>query len=228
MTQARKLRLEFFHDAVCGWCFNLSPRLRTLAQEFDLDIRHRTCVLQDSPSRMIEVFGSMAAAKATILGHWAACADASDTPEKFAIDRMRAARFDYPSGLPSALACQVAQKLAGPHGHWRMFDALQDAHISRALNIADVDVLVDVAAGIGFDPDRFRQDLQDPRMHSAVAADRELASRLRVRVVPTVIVPQTGVRLRNGRLLDLREQLHGQLSALSGLPSTALPRELES
>ncbi|MGD9863521.1 MAG: DsbA family protein [Pseudodonghicola sp.] len=49
-----RLTLDFFHDVVCGWCFNISPRLHRLAQEVDLDIRHRCFVLQDSPRRMEE------------------------------------------------------------------------------------------------------------------------------------------------------------------------------
>lgn len=32
MQGAPKLTLEFFHDVVCGWCFNLSPRLRAQLQ----------------------------------------------------------------------------------------------------------------------------------------------------------------------------------------------------
>ncbi|NHF72044.1 DsbA family protein [Paracoccus xiamenensis] len=43
------LHLDFFHDVVCCWCYNISSRLRRLSSEFDLDIRHRTFVLQDGP-----------------------------------------------------------------------------------------------------------------------------------------------------------------------------------
>lgn len=222
MPRASRLTLDFFHDVVCGWCFNLSPRLRALAREFDLDIRHRTYVLQDSPARMVEVFGSMAAAKATILGHWAACAAASDTPERFAIDRMRAAAFDYPHGLPGALACHAAQQLGGQEGHWRLFDGLQEAHLSRALNVADRDVLVEVARDAGFDPDRFRDRLEDRQTHLAVAADRALAQRLQVRSVPTVIVRETGAWLRNGTLPELREQLQRSLGAPARAPEGSL------
>jgi len=41
------LTIDFFHDVVCCWCFNISSRLRRLASdaEFDLDIHHRTFVL---------------------------------------------------------------------------------------------------------------------------------------------------------------------------------------
>ena len=107
------LTVDFFHDVVCGWCFNISPRLRVLAGEFDIEVRHRTFVLQDSPEQMIAVFGSMDQAKGTILGHWAACRAASDTPELFNIDGMRAAAFDYPYGLPAALFCKAAERLSG-------------------------------------------------------------------------------------------------------------------
>ena len=211
MRRAPTLTLEFFHDVVCGWCYNLSPRLRALTHEFNLDIRHRTFVLQDSPARMVQSFGSHATAKETILGHWAACAAASETPERFAIQRMRDAAFDYPHGLPSALACQVAQQLDGQPGHWRMFDALQEAHLSQARNIADNEVILDVAVTLGFDLTAFRKGLEDNHTLKAVEADRTMAQRLGVRSVPTVIVCETGERLRNAPLDDLRTQLQAQV-----------------
>ena len=222
MRRAPKLTLEFFHDVVCGWCHNLSPRLRTLAGEFELDIRHRTFVLQDSPERMVESFGSHAEAKATILGHWAACAAGSETPQRFAIERMRAAPFNYPHGLPAALACQVAHQLGGSSGHWQMFDALQEAHLSQARNIADQEVLMQVAKGIGFDPATFREGLESDRALKAVQADRALAHRLGVRSVPTVIVQETGARLRNGPLGALRAQLLAELLLIA--PSHVIGR----
>lgn len=222
MRRAPQLTLEFFHDVVCGWCFNLSPRLRALTREFDLDIRHRTFVLQDRPERMIESFGSHAMAKETILGHWTSCAAASETSERFAIERMRAAPFNYPHGLPSALACQVAQQLGGPNGHWLMFDALQEAHLSQARNIADHKVILDVAIGVGFDLATFRQALVDSRTLKAVDADRAFAQRLGVRSVPTVIVHETGDRLRNGPLDDLRAQLQAQVLRVCRSPTSVL------
>ncbi|WP_192034610.1 DsbA family protein [Halomonas sp. YLGW01] len=201
------LTLDFFHDVVCGWCFNLSPRLHRLAEEFELDIRHRTFVLQDSPARMVEVFGSMAQAKATILDHWAACRDASDAPERFNIEGMRSAPFDYPHGLPGALACQAAQYLAGQAGHWQMFDAIQAAHLSEARNIADPRVLRAIAQEAGFGTYAFWRLMEDPATFEAVQANQRLDRRLRVSVVPTVIVRETGQRLVNGPLDSLRSQL---------------------
>lgn len=206
-----RLTLDFFHDVVCGWCFNLSPRLQQLAAEFDLDIHHRTFVLQDSPRRMAEVFGSMPQAKATILGHWVACRMASDRPEAFDIEAMRAADFDYPHGLPAALACKAAERMAGQAGHWRMFDALQRAHISQARNVADPAVIEAVGRAAGFDGRALMRLIGDPETRAAVEADRRLARRLQVMSVPTVILRETGARLVNGPLEDLRAQIRANL-----------------
>lgn len=67
------LTVDFFHDVVCCWCFNISSRMRALATEFDLDIRHRTFVLQASRSEMSTRWGTPEDARETILGHWAVC-----------------------------------------------------------------------------------------------------------------------------------------------------------
>lgn len=90
---SQRLTIDFFHDVVCGWCFNISPRLRVLATEFDLEVRHRTFVLQDSPAQMVAVFGSLPRAKEIILDHWVACQAASDTPECFNVEGMRRVRL---------------------------------------------------------------------------------------------------------------------------------------
>ena len=207
-----RLTLDFYHDVVCGWCFNLSPRLRRLAEEFDLAVRHRTFVLQENQGQMVAAFGSMAQAKTTILGHWAACRAVSDTPGAFNTEGMRAARFDYPHGLPAALACKAAERMAGQAGHWHMFDALQRAHISQARNVADPAVLKDVAWEAGFDAAEFARLMARDATRSAVEADRVWARQHRVTSVPTVIVQDTGARLVNARMADLRAQVRANLS----------------
>lgn len=207
----KTLTLDFFHDVVCGWCFNISPRLHALADAFDLDIRHRTFVLQDSREAMIRRFGSMPGAKAEILGHWQACKAASDTPDAFNIAGMAAAGFDYPHGLPGALACKAAERQHGQDGHWRIFDAIQQAHLTEARNVADLETLVAIAAESGFDTSRFAADMGDDETRALVDADRAEARRLQVRSVPTIILRETGHRFVNGPLEDLRAQLLANL-----------------
>lgn len=207
----KRLTIDFFHDVVCSWCFNISPRLRALAEEFDLDIRHRTYVLQADRDEMIARFGSMDGAKAEILRHWAASRAASDTPEAFNIEAMREADFEYPSGMSAALACKAAELQGGQRAHWAMFDAIQRAHISEARNIADAAVLHGIAAAIGLDADRLAADMATAGTRALVEADRAEARRLQVRTVPTILVRDTGHRFVNGPLEDLRAQLLANL-----------------
>lgn len=210
-----KLTLDFYHDVVCGWCYNLSPRLRKLQSEYNLDIRHHTYILQENRSEMIAVFGSMAQAKETILGHWAHCKRASDDPALVNIDGMRKASFEYPYGLPGALACKAAEEQGGQEAHWAIFDAIQFAHMTKARNIADFEVLADCAAQVGLNVQQFRKSLKDEDIRLQVEADRYKGRQLNVRSVPTVIVQETGHRLVNGPMEMLRDQLNQVLRAVA-------------
>ncbi len=201
------VKIEFFHDTVCAWCFNLSSRLRVVAQEFDLDIRHRTFVLQASRREMALRWGSPQAARSTILDHWRHCRAASDRPELINIDAMRAAPFDYPHGMTAALACKVAETLGGQALHWDMFDRIQLAHLSEARNIADPKVLVDLAQELGLEPEMFQRRLNDPVVAKQVEADRQYARANQVHSVPTLIVPATGARLMASSVGELRSLL---------------------
>lgn len=205
------LTIEFFHDVVCCWCYNISSRLRTLAHEFNLDVRHRTFVLQASRAEMEARWGQPDAARAAILGHWEACRRVSDRPEGINIEAMRRASFDYPHGLVAAKACKAAERIGGQAAHWDMFDRLQHAHLTKALNVADSATARLAACEMELDQAEFARLLDDPQTYRAVESDRQLARAFQVRVVPTLIVRQTGARLVNGPLEDLRAQLRAAI-----------------
>ncbi|WP_424929733.1 DsbA family oxidoreductase [Amaricoccus tamworthensis] len=201
------LTIDFFHDVVCCWSFNISSRLRMLAVELDLDIRHRTFVLQGSEREMAERWGTPEQARDTILGHWERCRGVSDRPELVNIKAMRKAPFPYPHGNVAARACKAAEALGGQAAHWDMFDSLQRAHLSEARDIADRDVVVEIGAAAGFDRDTFTLLVDAPETKAAVDADRLYARQLQVTSVPSLIVRQTGNRLVNGPTDDLRAQI---------------------
>ncbi|MGO4917857.1 DsbA family oxidoreductase [Pseudogemmobacter sp. W21_MBD1_M6] len=205
------LTIDFFHDVVCCWCFNISSRMRDLAAEFDLDIRHRTFVLQASRSEMVARWGMPEDARATILGHWAVCREVSDRPELVNIDAMRAALFDYPHGMTAALGCKAAERLGGQAAHWEMFDCLQREHLTEARNIADPATVLHAARELGFEPTAFAEVFYDPKTAQGVEADRQHARALQVRSIPTLIVRETGARLINGPREDLAAQLRAAL-----------------
>lgn len=207
------LTIDFFHDVVCCWCFNISSRMRNLAAEFDLDIRHRTFVLQANRAEMPARWGAPEQARDIILGHWSKCRDVSDRPELIDIEAMQAAPFDYPHGMMAALGCKAAERLGVQAAHWEMFDRLQLAHLGEARNIADPDTVLQVARDLGFEAAAFADAFDDPAILRAVEADRQRARTLQVRSIPTLIVCENGTRLVNGP----REDLAAQLRAASRL-----------
>lgn len=209
------LTIDFFHDVVCCWCFNISSRMRDLADEFDLDIRHRTFVLQASRAEMASRWGTPEQARETILGHWEVCRQVSDWPELVDIEAMRAAPFDYPHGLTAAVGCKAAERISGQAAHWDMFDRLQRAHLTEARNIADPEVVRDAAREIGLAPKRFAEIFDDPATVQAVEADRQRARLLQVQSVPTLIIRETGARLVNGPREDLAAQIHAAMRLLA-------------
>jgi predicted DsbA family dithiol-disulfide isomerase len=209
------LTIDFFHDVVCCWCFNISSRMRTIAEEFDLTIRHRSFVLQDSRAEMAARWGTPQAARDTILGHWTACRKVSDRPGLIDIEAMRAASFDYPHGLTAALGCKAAERLDGQEGHWRMFDQLQRAHLSEARDISDPETVLQVARDAGFEATGLARHLDDPDTASAVEADRQVARALQVRCIPALIIRDTGARLVNGPTEDLAAQIRAAQQILA-------------
>jgi putative protein-disulfide isomerase len=202
-----RLTIDFFHDVVCCWCFNISSRMRSLASDLDLDIRHRSFVLQSSREEMTTRWGTPEQARETILGHWSVCREASDRPDLIDMEAMRGAGFDYPHGWTAALACKAAERLGGQSAHWDMFDRIQLAHLAEARDIADASVLVDAAGDIGLEARAFARAMADPATAQAVETDRRAARLLQVRSIPALIVRETGARLVNGPIEDLRAQL---------------------
>lgn len=210
-----KMTVDFFHDVVCCWCFNMSSRLRVLAQEYDLDVHHKTFVLQDSVEEMRRRWGSPEQARNQILQHWEACRAVSDTPVMLDVEAMHWARFDYPHGLQAALACKAAERLGGQSAHWDMFDALQRAHFSEARNIADPVVLLGVARSQGHDEPDFAAAMSNPKTLEAVEADRRCAGELGIRTIPHTRIRETGTHLESAPLAGLREQLEREQTAFA-------------
>lgn len=216
-TPTSPLIIDFYHDAVCGWCYVMSPRLRQVAGELGIQVRHHTFVLQDSREQMVQVFGSMERAKSQILSHWKACAEQDDA-QRINIEGMRAQSFEYPNGLASALACQAAHMLGGDTAHWDYFDAVQRAHLTENRNIGDAVVLTDIAISLGFDRDAFTTAMTSEDAAQRVQADRMQAMQLGIRSIPTLIVSSADkttdpIRLQTTPIELLKSRLQDMMQA---------------
>ncbi|MFC3096167.1 DsbA family protein [Alteromonas sediminis] len=180
--------IEFFHDAVCGWCYLLSPRLRKIAEKYPVRIVHRTFVLQHNEQEMIARFGSLSNAKQEILQHWKQCQLFSENPELINVERMRIAPFDYPTGYLAALYAKAIEQLCGQQAHWDFFDAVQRAHLYEARNIADAQVLNEIAKAQGFVNAELFTKLCSPCIKQAVMKDKLRAKDFGIHTIPSLVV----------------------------------------
>lgn len=202
--------VEFFHDAVCGWCYLLSPRLREIASRYNVKIIHRAYVLQRNEEEMVRRFGSLEQAKSEILEHWKHCQFYAEDPSRINIEGMRRADFHYPSGWNAALAAKAAEALGGQIGHWNFFDSVQTAHLKYNRNIADRKVLLDIAESIGFNKAQFEGAMTLQSTSEAVNEDNVRARSFGVQSIPALLI--NGKRLISQTLTtEQLEELFKQL-----------------
>ena len=65
------IKVEFFHDVICSFCFPMSYRMRQLQMMMpDIEIVHRSFALVKSEHDFDRMFGSRDEAKSEILEHW--------------------------------------------------------------------------------------------------------------------------------------------------------------
>jgi len=181
------MEIEFFHDVLCAWCYALSPRLRRLTEEFpDIQVIHRSFPLAPEPNDIVQMFGSKEKGKRDILKHWKA-ANMNDDEHRINAELMEQRDFDYPYSTPALLACKAAEMQGGQEMHWDYFDKAQEAHLTLCRNVADFDVLTDIAIELGLDVDRFRADLRGEQVKYLLRLDIDRALELGVEATPTLV-----------------------------------------
>jgi len=187
------MEIEFFHDVLCAWCYALSPRLRRLIEEFpEIKVIHRSFPLAPEPNDIVQMFGSKEKGKRDILQHWKA-ANMNDDEHRINAELMEQRDFDYPYSTPALLACKAAELQGGQAMHWDYFDKAQEAHLTLCRNIADFDVLTDIARELDLDVEKFSADLRSEQVKYLLRLDIDRALELGVEATPTLVA--------NGNLL---------------------------
>jgi len=181
------MEIEFFHDVLCAWCYALSPRLRRLTEEFpDIKVIHRGFPLAPEPNDIVQMFCSKEKGKRDILQHWKA-ANMNDDEHRINAELMEHRDFDYPYSTPALLACKAAELHGGQAMHWDYFDNVQEAHLTLCRNIADFDVLTDIARELSLDVEKFRADLRGEQVKYLLRLDIDRALELGVEATPTLV-----------------------------------------
>ena len=182
------MKIEFFHDTICSFCFPMSYKMRIIAKEMpDAEIIHRSFSLVWSKAALIEMYGSMENAKNELLEHWED-ANMTDPLRRFNAEGMRAADFDFPTSKNALLASKAAGIIGGEAAYWDLFDELQKAMFMNSKDISQIEEIEECVKAVGLDFDAWQNQFNAPDTLAKVRADISLGRRYRVTVVPTLIV----------------------------------------
>ncbi len=146
----------------------------------------RVFPLAPSSAHHIQRFGSAARAKAEILKHWAAAAREPDG-ERINASLMASRPFPYPASLPVLAGVKAAERQGGVLAHEAYFDHAQEAHLIQCRNVADREVLLDLAHSVALDLGQFEADLDSSECGRDVLAEGEAARARGISSTPTVV-----------------------------------------
>ncbi len=183
------LKIIEFHDVLCSWCFVAASRLRQLEKEYgdQINLIYKVFPLGPDRKTINYMFGSPEAAKAEILTHWEA-SKRLPGGEEINPELMRRRPFPYPYSMPALMAVKAAEAQAGLKGHQLYYDRAQRAHLVECRNVADRQVLIDIAKELGLDMEKFKSTFESQAMRQAVMADRDEALTLGIHETPTVVI----------------------------------------
>ena len=170
--------LEVFSDYVCPWCYLGSARVTRLQEDWDIDVRIVHFPLHLETPEEGQSLEQLFAGRDV---------DVAQMQERMAAI-MRTEGLEYGDRrmtYNSHRAQQLASWAITQQGGEAIHQALFVAYFVEDVNLADIDRLVDIAAGIGLDPDRAREVLRSRRFRQMVSADWEHSRQLGVTGVPT-------------------------------------------
>ena len=182
------IKIEFFHDAICSFCFPMSARMRRISKKYNnLDIIHRSFALAWEEESFIRDFGSREAVKPEVLNHWAA-ANKNDDEHRFNIEGMYKTDFNFPISKPALKVAKAAGLVAGEAMYWDVFDRIQHKLFVESKNIEDITVLEEAVKETNINFSDWKAKFEDNETEKAVLADLELVERYGINVVPTLII----------------------------------------
>ena len=167
----KPVRVVLFGDFTCPFSYVTEMALGTLAGELPVEVEHRALELYPVPHPL---------------------------PFDAADERVRAAAplaaelgltLRAPAVLPRTRKAHEAALFAREKGvEPAMREAIYRAYFGDGLDIGRIDVLVQLAVGVGLDATESRVVLDVDRYTEAVLADAELARRAGIASTPTMVV----------------------------------------
>ncbi|ARN75162.1 DsbA family protein [Oceanicoccus sagamiensis] len=171
--------LYYIHDPMCSWCWGFRPTWDALKQALPGEVSLVNVaggLARDSDQMMpVEM-------QQTIEGYWHTIQAQLGTAFNFDFWRLNTPRRS------TYMACRAAI-VAAQHGlEDAMINAIQQAYYLQAVNPSDIQVLVDLAAGLGVNAEQFHVDLLSAATEAELTRQMALARRLPIDGFPSLVL----------------------------------------
>jgi predicted DsbA family dithiol-disulfide isomerase len=173
------IRLRMVSDYICPWCYIGLARLERLRDEFDITFDVNAYELR--PGIPPEGISRAEASRGRVY------------PPGYVENLLATAReagidMKLPTLIPNTQKAHETTQFAREHNKlWEIERALFHAYFEEERNISDIDVLVQIGAGVGLNAEELRQALDDRRYATQVEEELAWARAVGVSGVPTVI-----------------------------------------
>ena len=182
------IKLTFFHDVICPFCFVTSKRLRKVVKEFkgEVVVKHKTFSIISSLEDLKEIAPTIEDARKVFLNEFQIIKRyfPDYDPEKV----IGKGKIGYIWSIPPLMACKAAEFQKGDEGHWDFFDKAQDKFFLEGEDITQDEVLIEIAKEVGLDVEQFKKDFKSKKAKLAVIEDEEEAKAMGIRGVPAILI----------------------------------------
>ncbi|GAA4080542.1 DsbA family oxidoreductase [Amphibacillus indicireducens] len=215
------IKIEFFHDVICSFCFPMSARMRKIAAKYNnIEIDHRSFALGWEAEDFIRSFGSREAVKPEVLGHWVQ-ANKNDDEHRFNIEGMRQTDFNFPISKPALKAAKAAGIVGGEAVYWDVFDRLQNKLFVENKNIEDIAVLEEAVKETSISFADWKAQFEKEETEKAVLADLQLAQSYGVNSAPTLVINRK-YAITGAQSQEHIEEILAKISQDEGIPLNKL------
>ncbi|MBQ2787540.1 MAG: DsbA family protein [Bacteroidaceae bacterium] len=196
-----KLKILEFADPVCTWCWGTSPIIRALEYRYgeQIEIEYAMVGMVDDirtfNNRRLKIGGdNIELSNRNMLKHWLDASGVHGMP----VEEHHFHLFSekHLSTLPQCKA-YIAARLCSPINKdgvrdtkmaHKYFRRLQEATAAEAMQTGDANILSDLSAVVGFDPEKFRELLDSSKVQQIYEEDKELAKHYGVESTPTFLL----------------------------------------
>ena len=191
--------LYYVHDPMCSWCWAYRPIMLQLRENLPDGVKWQNVLgglAPDTDQPMPEQTRLM------VQDHWRQIESTLGTTFNFEFWTKNQPRRD------TYKACRGVIAASRQHAEESMIESIQKAYYLQALNPSDPVVLIDLAAELGLERERFTQDLGSVETELELRSQLQLRDRLSARSFPSLVLAYQSDFTRIGHdYLDYRSSL---------------------